>query len=313
MNTAPPARKRRRILRSVTALAVAGVGLVALPFLHVAPAHPYIPSKRMRAAYLSQHAGALLHHTGMLDEVLHDVATSGYNEVYLNVYGLGGPFFPSRHSPSVPVYVIPGTDPLRAAIRQARRQGLKVGAWVEYGLMLQPDSPVARLHPDWLLRLPNGQPVVEGRVWLNPVHPGVRRLMLGLMEELAGYKELSIIQLDDHWGIPAAFGNHRAALTSLTRAAFRTVKRVDPHKVLSLSPNNYRHARARYNQDWLPWVQEGIIEEVMLQAYRKSEREVAAEIDASGLALAARRARTGVIIFAGAELQPFTRLPHCDR
>ncbi|MEB3196141.1 MAG: family 10 glycosylhydrolase, partial [Candidatus Sericytochromatia bacterium] len=151
-------RLRRLAIPITLALAV-----TATPFLHNAPDHPAVPSRHTRAVFISQHGGALFHHTGTLDEVLHGVATSGYNEVYFGVYGLGGPFFPSRHGPSNPAYVPPWTDPLREAIRQAHRQGLRTGAWFEYGLMLQPGSAIARRHPEWLLRLPGGRSVVEGR------------------------------------------------------------------------------------------------------------------------------------------------------
>ncbi|MEB3223417.1 MAG: family 10 glycosylhydrolase, partial [Candidatus Sericytochromatia bacterium] len=197
----------------------------------------------------------------------------------------------------------------RGAVYEARRQGLRACAWFEYGLMLNPGAPLARQHPDWLLRTRGGRTVIEGREWLDPAHPGVRRAMMGMLAELAAYPGLSTIQLDDHWGVPAAFGDHRAAITALTREAHRTIKAVDASKRVTLTPHGARYARERYNQDWLPWVHEGLVEEVVLQAYRPTAQEVATEIDASSLDLARRRVRTGVAVFAGFDVRPFTTPP----
>ncbi len=40
----------------------------------------------------------------------------------------------------------------------------------EYGLMLSPKDPIAKKHPDWLLKTPAGKTVVETNVWLDPAN-----------------------------------------------------------------------------------------------------------------------------------------------
>jgi uncharacterized lipoprotein YddW (UPF0748 family) len=82
---------------------------------------------------------------------------------------------------------------------------LKPYAWFEYGLMLSPKDPIAKKHPDWLLKTPTGKTVVERNVWLNPANPQVQAYLLGNMEDILKEKDLAGIQLDDHWAVSACF------------------------------------------------------------------------------------------------------------
>lgn len=304
-----PIRVKSAWWRRLRLLALATLVLLGLGALHRAPPRPWVETPRMRAVMMSQLGTAFLHHTTLLDEVLHTASEAGYNQLYIGVYGLWGPFWRSKFHPAHPAYMPGDSTPLATAIAEARRQGLSVQAWFEYGLMLAPGSVIARQHPDWLLRTRSGRTVVQRTVWLDPAHPGVQAYLLGLIRELAAQPGLSGILLDDHQGVPAEFGEHRRAVTALTRRIRAVVRATNPALTLGLSPNGYRYARDRYNQDWLPWVREGLIDEVTLQAYRRTDAELLEAIDSSGLAVAARHVPVGVAVYAGESLRPFTEAP----
>jgi uncharacterized lipoprotein YddW (UPF0748 family) len=55
----------------------------------------------------------------------------------------------------------------------------------------------------------------------------------------------------------------------------------------------------KYNQNWLAWVRQGIVDEVVLQIYRKTPNQVAASLSGSGLATASRYVPVGVGLYAG--------------
>jgi uncharacterized lipoprotein YddW (UPF0748 family) len=287
-------------------LGVAAVALVLVVVTHRAPAHPWVSTPRMKAVMFSQAGTALLHHATLLDEVLQGVSQAGYNQVCIGVYGQSGPFWRTRLHPRDPWYLPFSTTPFTTALNEARRQGLAVHAWFEYGLMLPPASPIARQHPDWLLRTPAGHTLVQRTLWLDPAHPGVQTYMLGLVRELAGHQGLAGILLDDHQCVPVEFGDHRAAVTALTRRIRAEVKAVNPRLTLGLTPNGYRYALERYNQDWMAWVREGLVDEVTLQAYRSTDAELVEAIETSGLDEAARHVPVGVAVYAGESLRPFT-------
>ncbi len=90
--------------------------------------------------------------------------------------------------------------------------------------MLSPKDPIAKKHPDWLLKTPAGKTVVETNVWLDPANPQVQAYLLGNMEDILKEKDLAGIQLDDHWAVPRVFGNKSQALTNLTRKLHDHVK-----------------------------------------------------------------------------------------
>ncbi len=77
----------------------------------------------------------------------------------------------ARFSPRFPE----GVAPLAQAIRQ---KGFLPGLWLA-PFLAWPEAPVAREHPDWLLRDAQGRPVSAGFNWfrwlraLDPTHPGV--------------------------------------------------------------------------------------------------------------------------------------------
>ena len=286
---------------------VIGVCLLLVVTHHASPRSPVVKDK-MQGIWLTNVATAFLHHTTYLDEILHQLSISGYDRVYFSVYGFKGTLYPTTHSSTCFLLRPPLTNPLKAAVQESRRQGLKPYAWFEYGLMLYPKNAIVKKHPDWLLKTREGETVEDGNVWLDPTHREVQEYILGHIDDILKIKGLAGIQLDDHWAVPKAFGsiNQRQALSSLTQKVYNHIKAKNPQLVVSISPNPYHFAVSKYNQDWLWWVKQKIVDEVVLQIYRPTPEAVVASLSNSGIHTASYYVPVGVGISATWNVVPFS-------
>jgi len=193
---------------------------------------------------------------------------------------------------------------LKASENEAQRQGLKLYAWLEYGLMLMKNDAIALSNPDWLLKTTSGETVVNGFVWLNPSHPEVQEHILGIIGEVANYEGLAGIQLDDHWSVPRQFGDYTTAMNELTAKARQRIKEINPELILSLSPNPHSFSKEKYNQDWLHWANNGYIDEVVIQIYRETSEEFVTSISSSKIDLLPKNIPVAIGIFAGSLDKP---------
>ncbi len=95
----------------------------------------------------------------------------------------------------------PSRDLLQEMLIEAHRNGLITVAWFEYGFMAahKDTMPLLRTkRPELLSRDINGNEVApNGFVWLNPLHPDARKLLLDLVLEAVDKYDLDGIQLDD--------------------------------------------------------------------------------------------------------------------
>ncbi len=277
-----------------------GASLVLLLLAtHRAPSRSAIPREKMQALWLTHIGTALLHHTTLLDETLNHFSRSGYDRIYFSVYGFRGTLYPTSQTSTNWLLLPPFTNPWKAAVRESRRQGLKPYAWFEFGLMLPSDDPIVKRHPDWILKTANGKTIIDNNVWLDPANPEVQAYILSHVDDILKEKDLEGIQLDDHWAVPRVFGDKSQALTNLTRKLYGHIKAENPKLILSLSPNPYRFAVDKYNQNWLAWVRQGIIDEIVLQVYRKTPADVAATVNSSGIRTASRYVPVGIGLYAG--------------
>ncbi|MEB3341390.1 family 10 glycosylhydrolase [Okeania sp.] len=299
----------KRIVRKfLKFLSIAIVVCLLLVATHHAPRRSPVVKENMQGIWLTHAATAFLHHTTFLDEVLHNLSLSGYERIYFSVYGLKGTLYPTSHSYTHFLLRPPLTNPLKAAVQESRRQGLKPFAWFEYGMMLNPGNAIVEKHPDWLLKTAKGETVENGNVWLDPANPKVQEYILGHIDDILKVKGLEGIQLDDHWAVPQIFGsnNQRHALTNLTQKVYSHIKAKNPQLVVSVSPNPYNFAVSKYNQDWLWWVEQGIVDEIVLQIYRPTPEAVIASLSNSGIGTAADYVPVGVGISATWNVIPFS-------
>ncbi len=272
---------------------------IILNLANIAPPHQPQPSNLIKGVWLTHLGNSFLTYTTTIDNVFHRLSTLNFNRVYISVYNKGT-IYPSEYGIRNYQVTFPKTDPLKTAIQQGKRQGLKIYAWYEYGMMLNQNEQLGKQHPDWLLTTEDGTQLINNNLWLNPAHPEVEKYWLNLLTEVATkYPELSGIQLDDHWGIPQAFGDYQAEMTNLTRKVLQAVRKVNSNLTISVSPNSYYFALKNYNQDWLGWVKEKLVDEIIVQIYRLTATDVANNITNSGINIASQYVPVAVGIYTG--------------
>jgi uncharacterized lipoprotein YddW (UPF0748 family) len=204
--------------------------------------------------WLTNSPSPLYYDPARIDAAVEALAATGFNTLYPNVWSRGATFHRSRWAPIEPALaeVNPDFDPICRLTESARRRGMQVVPWFEYGLMEPGDAEVVRQHPDWVLRRSDGSalfamhganlatsPLKDLRVWLNPAHPGVRQRFIGLITEIVQRCGVAGIQLDDHFAWPVELG-----YDDTTRALYRAQTGQDP----PLDPNDRFWMRWRRQQ-----------------------------------------------------------------
>jgi uncharacterized lipoprotein YddW (UPF0748 family) len=235
---------------------------------------------------------------------------------------------------------------LAALVQEAHRQHLQLIPWFEYGLMVPLDAQIIRQHPDWLTNQRNQAQTDDPPVgshprtqlsraikgsqqgWLNPFHPQVQKFLVDLIGEVVENYAVDGIQLDDHFGLPIAYGyddytvklyrsTHQGQsppqdpadaawvkwradrLTTLMTAIHQRVKSIRPQAVVSLSPNTPDFAYRKYLQDWSRWVDLGLLDEVVVQVYRYNTAAIQAELTRPTLKAMAQRVPLSIGLYTG--------------
>jgi uncharacterized lipoprotein YddW (UPF0748 family) len=310
------------------------------------------PETELRGVWLTNIDSDVLFSRERLDAALHRLADLNFNTVYPTVWNWGYTLFPSQIAGRVighrqglhPDLDNTGQrnealeaaqadrDMLRELLEIAHPLGLKVIPWFEFGFMVPADSELARRHPQWLTQKADGSTVtMEGshpRAWLNPFHPDVQRFLLYLVDELMYRYPVDGFQVDDHFGLPVAYGydpytvrlyqqDHNGALpptdakdpewtrwradkiTDFLRQVFQVSKMRRPNAVISVSPNPQEWAYENYLQDWQTWVGKGYVEELIIQLYRSDLGRFVWEMNRDAAQAARQHIPTGIGILSG--------------
>jgi hypothetical protein len=101
---------------------------------------------------------------------------------------------------------------------------------------------------------------VDGKYWLDISNPASRSYFLNQFKELSK-KHKNIIHLDDHFGIPAEYGDYRKEVNELALEVYKIGGKFS----LSVLPQQY--ALEKYNQNWEHFLQQGYLSEIILQNY----------------------------------------------
>lgn len=233
-----------------------------------------------------------------------------------------------------------GRDPLQEVIDEARKYGIKVIAWFEFGFSSSYKSNGGRLlelKPEWASLDVHGQLTTKnGFEWMNALDSEVQDFMLSLILEVVKNYEVDGIQGDDR--LPAMpseggynpgvieaykrdnFGAEPPAyhkdynwvqwraeiLNDFMKRIYEEVKAVDPNCMVSMSPSIFPWAKEEYLQDWPSWVNFGYVDMIVPQVYRKDSLSYTRTLEATvGYVLPEKRhlLYPGVLIRVG-EQQP---------
>jgi uncharacterized lipoprotein YddW (UPF0748 family) len=177
------------------------------------------------------------------------------------------------------------------------------------------------------------QGLFNKQVWLNPLHPEVQKFILNLIVEVVSQYDVAGVQLDDHFGLPVELGydpftvklyqkEHQGKrppdnpwdsewmrwradkITDFMAQIFEAVKAVKPNAIVSLSPSPQGFAYRAYLQDWQTWVQQGLVEELILQVYQDDLNSFVTELSHPAIQMARRQIPVGVGILAGTWSRP---------
>jgi uncharacterized lipoprotein YddW (UPF0748 family) len=226
-----------------------------------------------------------------------------------------------------------GRDVLQEVISNSKNKGMAVIPWFEFGFMAPADSLLAKKHPDWLTNRIDGSTVwlegnVHERVWLNPLHPEVQKLITDLVVEIVGKYDIEGIQFDDHFGYPSDFGydpltvelyqqEHQGELppsnpkdkdwiqwradkiTDYLGELFQSIKKTKPEVLVSVSPNPQGFSLESFLLDWERWERKGLIEELVLQIYRDNVDNFRKEIEKPEVIRAKKHIPVTIAILAG--------------
>jgi uncharacterized lipoprotein YddW (UPF0748 family) len=141
------------------------------------------------------------------------------------------------------------------------------------------------------------------------------------------------IQFDDHMGLPVDYGYdpytialYRAEhdgndppddpndpawvawradkITQFMKRLFFAVKAIDNESVISVAPNPQEFAYSNYLQDWERWERMGLVEELIVQLYRRDLESFEAQLNTPELLAARDHIPTAIGVLAGLRNQP---------
>ncbi len=186
---------------------------------------------------------------------------------------------------------------------------------------------------DWTVLFKRDKPAIadwtsSANLWLNPFHPEVQDFILQLILEVVTHYDVDGIQLDDHFGLPIEMGYDPVTIQLYRRShqgqsppvnpadpewvrwradqisAFmgkvvEAIRAVKPDCIISLSPNPQDFAYSRYLQDWQRWVEQGWIDELVLQVYRNELSQLQAELSRASVKAAQQQIPVAIALLSG--------------
>jgi uncharacterized lipoprotein YddW (UPF0748 family) len=292
--------------------------------------------QEIRGVWLTSNDFSVLRDRAQLGEALQKLKQLNFNTIYPVVWNSGYVMYPSQVAQAAGIQPFiyrgsEGQDIIADIIAQGHRQNLLVMPWFEFGFMAPPMSELASEHPDWLTQQQDGSKTsvtAAGEVsWLNPFHPQVQQFLTELILEAVSNYDLDGIQFDDHTSLPKTFGYDRYTLNLYRQemkkeapadvndpewvkwrankiSAFmaklsKTVKQKKPNLVFSVSPNYYEFAYKQQLQDWLSWVRQGFVDELIVQVYRNDIDDFRSQISRPEIVEVQNKIPTAIAILSG--------------
>lgn len=200
--------RRMNVARATTVFVLtfwlaAGWGGCQRPPMQTRPAPPAGLARPIRAVWVARF------HYRYQDDVrtiVRNCKQLGFNTLLWQVRGDGTVAYPSRIEPWSREFDHrdPGFDPLAIAIDEARKNGMRIEAWVNVMPGWRgPKPPPIRgqlyfTHPGWFLHDEAGrrQPLDEFYAVLNPCLPEVRHYIVSIIQEIAANYDIDGIHLD---------------------------------------------------------------------------------------------------------------------
>ncbi len=343
-NTLFKAMKLRYIVRSLkNFLPILGlISFVTVVLLNsLNPAIAQLPRQEIRGVWITNNDFDTLKERAKVQEAMTQLRRLNFNTIYPVVWNSGYVMYPSAvaQRAGIQPFVFRGSDGhdiLADLINQAHRRGLLAIPWFEFGFMAPPTSELALNYPEWLTQKQDGSQTsisAAGEVvWLNPFHPQVQQFITNLVVETVTQYDIDGIQFDDHMSLPHEFGydpytvalytqetNNRPPSNPQDQAWIRwradkitafmvqlnqAVKARKPNAIFSVSPNYYDFAYKFQLQDWLAWMRQNIVDELIVQIYRPDLQSFVNNISRAEIQESQQLIPTGIGIMTGLRNRP---------
>ena len=295
------------------------------------------PAQELRGVWVTTNDTDVLVDRPKLHSAIDQLAELNFNTLYPVVWNGGYAFFDSGTARRAEIqhFVRRGIqdyDILAELTTKAHEKGMSVIPWFEFGFMAPATSELATVHSSWLTQKRNGSRIDTNReggdmVWLNPYKPEVQQFITQMLLELISRYDVDGVQFDDHFILPVEFG-----YDSYTRGLYKaeTEKDVpnDPHNpewvqwradklsefvktlnadlkarrrniIFSVAPNPYDFAYKGQLQDWLTWVRQGWVDELIVQIYRNNLGDFRHQLRAPSIREAQQKIPTAAGILTG--------------
>ncbi|NMG09792.1 glycoside hydrolase family 10 protein [Brasilonema sp. UFV-L1] len=315
--------------------------VTALLFNSLTPTIAQLPRPEIRGVWMTNNDFDTLKNRAKVQDGMTQLRRLNFNTIYPVVWNSGYVMYPSAVAKRAGIqpFVLRGSDGhdiVADLITQAHRQGLLAIPWFEFGFMAPPTSELALNHPDWLTQKRDGGETsisAAGEVvWLNPFHPKVQQFITELVLEIITQYDVDGIQFDDHMSLPHEFGYDKYTvalyaqetknspptnpqdpawvkwradkITAFMVQLNQAVKARKPQAIFSVSPNYYDFAYKFQLQDWLTWVRQNIVDELIVQVYRPNLQNFVATISRPEIQEVQQMIPTGIGVMAGLRNSP---------
>ncbi|NMG10504.1 family 10 glycosylhydrolase [Brasilonema sp. UFV-L1] len=260
----------------------------------------------IRGVWLTLTDSKVFHSQQNIAEAMDFLAETGFNVVFPVVWNKGATMYPSQLMRQTfdmeinPQFV--GRDPLAEVVTEARRVGLKVIPWFEYGFAssynLNGGALLAK-KPEWAARDRQGNLLKKnGFEWLNALNLEVQNFLLNLVLEVVKNYDVDGIQGDDRLPALPSEGGYDSGtvelyhqqfgenppknfqekrwlqwradiLTEFLARLYQAVKTINSNLLISITPNIHDWAYKEYLQDSPTWLKRGLVDVIHPQVYRR--------------------------------------------
>ncbi len=239
-------------------------------------------------------------------EAMNFLAETGFNVVFPVVWNNAATLYPSRVMRDTfgfeidPRYV--GRDPLKELIVEAKRVGLTVIPWFEYGFassFSQNGGQLLAKKPQWAARDASGNLLKKNDFeWMNALDSEVQDFLRSLVLEVVKNYDIVGIQGDDRLpALPSEGGydsktieryfrqfnqnppqNAKDAqwlqwradiLTDFLTRLYQELIAINSNLIISMAPSVYPWGYQEYLQDAQAWIDQGLVDLIHPQLYRR--------------------------------------------
>ena len=269
------------------------------------PHSPLLPLET-RGVWLTTTDSKVFSSKQTIAQAIDFLAQTGFNVIFPVVWNNAATLYPSRIMRETFGLEIDwryaGRDPLQELITEAKRVGLAVIPWFEYGFASSYNQNGGHLiakKPHWAARDASGNLLTKNNFeWLNAFDPEVQNFLISLILEVVQNYDITGIQGDDRLPALPSEGGYDAKtvqryvqqfnqnppsnpkdskwlqwradqLTEFLTRLYRDVITINPELVISMSPSLYPWGLQEYLQDSQAWIDQGLVDIIHPQLYRR--------------------------------------------